>query len=400
MGTKRILVVDDEELSRDYLAHLLASHYEVVTVDNGEQAIQAASDDPAALVLLDVQMPGIDGYETCRRLKRNEQTAHCPVIFVSAHQQDEEILKGYEAGAADYFIKPFKPGELQVKVQQNIDLDEQRKALAQQLGDANKTALQALTDTSAYGAINLFLLEALKCDSFTSLAEKLFETTTTWGLQCVLQIRSEYETGEYTDQGQVSPIVKRVLSATAHQGRIRDFGKRTVFNDRHCSLLVKNMPLDDEVRYGNYKDYIARLIEGIEGRVIALINEHQVRQKSGQLRKVLDFILQTFRHIQHQNQTLRIGSASIVEQMLEDLNLTIDELGKVNDLSEESEAKVLAVGETCLEETNQLFSRGLKFNEQVESMVNLFEQTLTQAELTEKNLNALISSLTIPEVSD
>jgi len=400
MQTKRILVVDDEELNREYLSHLLSAHYTVTTVDSGEQAIHVASDDPPSLVLLDIKMPGMDGYETCQRLKEDERTQECPVIFVSSNDHEEEILRGYTVGAADYFVRPFKPDELQIKVQQNIEIDESRKALAQQLEDANRTAFQALTDTSAYGAINLFLLEALKCASFSALAEKLFETTSAWGLQCALQIRTGSDTGNHSDAGQVSPIEQRVLSATIDQGRIHDFGCRTVFSDRHCSLLVKNMPLDDEVRYGNYKDYIARLIEGVEGRVIALINEQQVKQRTTQLHKLLDFILQTFRHIQRQNQTIRIGSASIVEQMLEDLGLTIDEIGAVNELSEDSESKVLAVGEACLEQTNRLFSRGLKFNEQVEAMINLFEQTLGGTELTDTNLDALISSLTIPRVAD
>ena len=400
MNTKRILVVDDEELNREYLSHLLSAHYAVTTVDSGEQAIRVAGEDPPSLVLLDIKMPGMDGYETCQRLKEDERTQACPVIFVSSNDHEEEILRGYTVGAADYFIRPFKPDELQIKVRQNIEIDESRKALSQQLEEANRTAFQALTDTSAYGAINLFLLGALKCASFPALAEKLFETTTAWGLQCVLQIRTETHTGNHSDSGQVSQIEERVLSATMDRGRIHDFGCRTVFSDRHCSLLVKNMPLDDEVRYGNYKDYIARLIEGVEGRVIALINEQQVKQRTTQLRKLLDFILQTFRHIQQQNQTIRVGSASIVEQMLEDLGLTIDEIGAANELSEDSESKVLAVGEVCLEQTSQLFSRGLKFNEQVEAMINLFEQTLGGKELTDSGLETLISSLTIPSVAD
>ncbi len=400
MNAKRILVVDDEELNREYLTHLLSPHYDVTAVNDGEQAIQAASDDLPSLILLDIQMPGIDGYETCKRLKQDNQTHDCPIIFVSSNDREEEILKGYEVGAADYFVKPFQPDELQIKVQHNIEIDDQRKTLAQQLGDANKTAFQALTDTSAYGAMNLFLLESMKCNAIPKLAELLFETTVNWGLHSALQIISDGEAFYFSDSGQVSPMEKRVLAATRGKGRIQDFGVRTVYSDKHCSLLVKNMPLDDEVRYGNYKDYIARLIEGVEGRVVALVNEHRVSRRTAQLRNVLDFLLQTFRHIQEQNQVLRLGSANIVEQMLEDLNLTIDELGVSNDLSEDSEARVMGVGQACLNRTNQLFSQGLKFNEQVEALIKLFHETLKNPELTDANLNSLIESLVLPDVSE
>lgn len=400
MDAKRILIVDDEELNREYLTHLLSSHYTVTAVSDGEQAIQSASNDLPSLILLDIQMPGIDGYETCRRLKEDSQTHDCPVIFVSSNDQEEEILKGYEVGAADYFVKPFQPDELQIKVQQNIEADSQRKALALQLSDANKTAFQAMTDTSAYGAMNLFLLESLKCNTIPELAELLFETTATWGLHCTLQAYSDDGVAYYSDSGQASPMEERVLTVTHGKGRIQDFGVRTVYNDKHCSLLVKNMPLDDEVRYGNYKDYIARLIEGVEGRIISLINAQRVEQRTAQLRDVLDFLLKTFRHIQEQNKGLRLGSTTIVEQMLEDLNLTIDELGVTNDLTEGSEAKVMGVGQLCLKRTNQLFSQGLKFNEQVEALISLFHQTLQDQELTDAGLSSLIESLTLPEVAN
>lgn len=399
MNVKRVLVADDEELSRELLTHLLSPQYDVVAVENGEQTIKAVASEPPSLVLLDIQMPGIDGYETCRRLKQDARTSDCPVIFVSAKHEDKEILKGYEVGAADYLVKPIKPDELRFKVQQNIEYDEKRQALESRLTEANKMAFQALTDTSAYGAINLFLISALKCDSFDALAALLFETTSSWGLNCSLQIQVPDETLNFSDVGQVSPIEERVLSATIDRGRIHDFGARSVFADRHCSLLIKNMPIDDEVRYGNYKDYIARLIEGIEGRVCALLAEQTVRHRTEQLRKVLEFLLQTFRNIQTQNSQLRVGSATIVEQMLEDLNLTIDELGVVNDISEDSEARLLNVGEVCLNRTNALFSKGLKFNEQVESLISLFEQTLMREQITDQELATLIDSLAIPEVA-
>ena len=399
MGVRKILVADDEELNRDYLSHLLKPHYEVVAVGNGEQAIEAAVSDAPSLILLDIQMPGIDGYETCRRLKEQSQTRDCPVIFVSSKNQDEEILKGYAVGASDYFVKPFKPDELRVKVQKNIELHDQQEKLEQQLDDANKTAFQALTDTSAYGAINLFLLNSLKCSDGETLAETLLETTMSWGLDCCLQIRVPDRVINRSGGNRISPIEERVLSATANQGRIHDFGARTVFNDAHCSLLVKNMPVDDQARYGTYKDYLARLIEGVEGRVCALIAEQTVRMRTTQLRAVFDFLLQTLRHIQNQNYKLRLGSAGIVEQMLEELNLTIDELGVVNDLTEDSEAKLLRVGEDCLTRTNSLFSKGLQFNEQVECLVTLFEQTLVKRELSDADLEALMTSLKVPVVS-
>lgn len=394
----RILVVDDEELNRDLLVHLLKDEFETRVAEDGEQALKLAAEDVPDLILLDIQMPMLDGYETCRKLKENEVTRHSPVIFVSSNTQEEEILKGYEVGAADYFVKPFKQDELKLKIHQNIDLRNQHKAFEDRLDEANKVAFQALTDTSAYGVITVFLVDALKSESSEALAELLFNTTSNWGLHCTLQVRTPGGIENFADNKINNPIEDKVLSATVSHGRIVDFGPRTIFNDRHCSLLVKNMPVDDELTYGKYKDYLARLIEGIDGRVAAMIAEQTIRKRTQQIKSVFENMLNAFSGIQEQNYQLRSGSANIIEQMREDMQVTVSEVSVSDDLSEESESRILDVAEACLKNNNDLFDKGIKFNEQVATMISVFEQILQKDTLTETDLEKLVGSLATLEV--
>ncbi len=155
----RILVVDDEELNRDFLVHLLNDEFEMMVAGDGEQALKTAVDNVPDLILLDIQMPVLDDYEICRQLKQNEATRNSPVIFISSNTQEEEILKGYEAGAVDYFVKPFKQDELKLKIQQNIDLRNQHKAFEERLNEANKVAFQALLHPELKCAISGCLYE-------------------------------------------------------------------------------------------------------------------------------------------------------------------------------------------------------------------------------------------------
>ena len=389
----RILVVDDEELNRDLLVHLLKDEFEIRVAENGEQALKMAANEVPDLILLDIQMPMLDGYETCRKLKENELTQSSPVIFVSSNTQEEEILKGYEAGAADYFVKPFKQDELKLKIHQNIELRNQHKAFEAQLNEANQMAFQALTDTSAYGVITVFLVDALKAESSEALAALLFETTSNWGLRCTLQVRTPGGTSNFADNKIDNPIENKVLSATVAHGRIVDFGPRTIFNDRHCSLLVKNMPVDDELTYGKYKDYLARLIEGVEGRIAAMVAEATIRKRTQQIKNIFESMLNAFSGIQEQNYQLRSDSANVIEQMREDMQVTVSEIGISDDLSEASENRILDVAETCLKNNNALFDKGIKFNEQVSAMIGVFEQILQKDVLTETDLEKLVSSL-------
>jgi len=107
--TARILVVDDLEPNVKLLeAKLSAEYFDVVTAMNGPDAIEIAREEQPDIVLLDVMMPGMDGYEVCRRLKADEATAHIPVVMVTALDQQSDRLVGLEAGADDFLTKPVE----------------------------------------------------------------------------------------------------------------------------------------------------------------------------------------------------------------------------------------------------------------------------------------------------
>ena len=103
----RILIVDDTPASIKILAAKLTSeYYEVLTATDGPSALVAVESDAPDLVLLDVMMPGMDGFEVCRRIKDNPETTHVPVVMVTALGSTEDRVKGLEAGADDFLTKP------------------------------------------------------------------------------------------------------------------------------------------------------------------------------------------------------------------------------------------------------------------------------------------------------
>ncbi len=130
---ERILVVDDERLNINVLNELLKSKYKVMAAINGEQALKAASSkNPPDLILLDIMMPEMDGYEVCKILKADDQTKNIPIIFVTAMGQESDETKGLELGAADYLTKPISPVILEARVQTQIKLQRSRKVLIAQ----------------------------------------------------------------------------------------------------------------------------------------------------------------------------------------------------------------------------------------------------------------------------
>jgi DNA-binding response OmpR family regulator len=113
----RILVAEDERDILDLITFTLqyASH-EVIPAGNGEEALDKARQEHPDLVLLDVRMPRLTGYEVCQFLKSDERTRNIPVVFLSAKGQEAEINAGLEAGATEYLLKPFAPDQLIAKL--------------------------------------------------------------------------------------------------------------------------------------------------------------------------------------------------------------------------------------------------------------------------------------------
>ncbi|MDK1022686.1 MAG: hybrid sensor histidine kinase/response regulator [Gammaproteobacteria bacterium] len=122
---KRILIVDDERLNIDILTIFLEPDYTIIGALNGRQALEAAhSDPPPNLILLDVTMPEMDGYEICHRLKANQDTADIPVIFVTALDQEQDETLGFEVGAVDYIAKPIVPEIVKARIRIHLALQE------------------------------------------------------------------------------------------------------------------------------------------------------------------------------------------------------------------------------------------------------------------------------------
>jgi CheY-like chemotaxis protein len=117
----RILVADDDPVILRLLqVNFNLEGYEVHTATRGEEALEKARDHLPDVILLDVMMPGVDGWEVCRRLKEDQATAAIPVIFLSARAQDQDRRRGYELGVVAYVTKPFDPGELIEVVQRSL----------------------------------------------------------------------------------------------------------------------------------------------------------------------------------------------------------------------------------------------------------------------------------------
>ena len=154
---KKILIVEDEESIRGFLKiNLKRNGYEVIEVDNGEDGIKIAINEKPAIVILDVMLPGIDGFNVCKRIREEEK--NIGIIMLTAKSQDIDKITGLEYGADDYIVKPFNPMELLLRI----------KAILRRIGDEEEKR----TIEQGRFKIDTYAKKVFKSDKETDLTPK------------------------------------------------------------------------------------------------------------------------------------------------------------------------------------------------------------------------------------
>ncbi|MGN7613449.1 HD-GYP domain-containing protein [Magnetococcales bacterium HHB-1] len=217
--TGTVLIVDDERLNINLLVDLLGHDYTILIAKNGEQALKRASGEPVPdLILLDIMMPEMDGYEVLRRLKGGEETKHIPVIFVTAMGEVSNETRGFELGAVDYVTKPFSPPVVKARVQTHMALTLARKKLANQ-NDLLESKVRERTQA-------LILTQDITIHSLASLAET-----------------RDNETGNHIRRTQ--HYVRLLAEHLRDHPRFKD-----ELDDATIELLFKSAPLHDMGKVG------------------------------------------------------------------------------------------------------------------------------------------------------
>ncbi len=214
-----ILVVDDTPDNLALMSSLLKDRYKVKVANHGDKGLRIAmSDTPPDLILLDIMMPDIDGYEVCRRLKSNPRTQHIPVIFLTARSEVEDETQGLELGAADYITKPISPPIVLARVQAHLAL----KATADFLRDKSVYLEQEV----AKRTLDVQAIQDVTIMAMASLAET-----------------RDNETGNHIRRTQF--YVKRLALQLREHPRFSGF-----LNERTIELLFKSAPLHDIGKIG------------------------------------------------------------------------------------------------------------------------------------------------------
>ena len=341
-----ILVVDDDRIACALHRSLLAKHYDVITASNGEEALSICEKQMPDLLLLDAEMPNLNGYDTCRLLRKKTKT---PIIFATANRSIEEHMQAYDAGGSDLITKPVNAEILLRKVNVAIEQYRQTQRIEREKAELSRMAMGFLSNAGQNGTLLNFMRTSLRCSVYRDLAEQLLAATSSLNLECVIRIRHDNTQTALSHAGEPSPLELSILDHASEMGRIFQFKRRLVVNYDRVTILVSNMPSETEcTQSGVIRDNIAILAETAE----ALAENVDLRRESARQAERLQVALGSAEYALKslgEKQRNMMGDVRILLQQFVDdieksyawLNTTTEQEANINHLMERSVHQIL-----------------------------------------------------------
>jgi len=359
----RILIVDDSTDDIHFIMENLKQAYAVLVATSGEKALEMIAKGPRPdVILMDVEMPGMNGYEACRQIKKAPESCDIDVIFVSAHDSIDEKLAGYEAGGSDYLIKPVQTCELLQKVKLVIQDKDVRAAVESEKSEAMQTAMTAISSAGEQGVVVDFMRRSFSVASVKELASLVVEATSSYGLENSVQLRTSVGELNASSREPIPPLEQELLSRLKNVGRLRECGARFIGNFGAVTQLIKNMP-EDEGKRGRLRDHLALLLEGAEARLHALEMQQQLATLVVDANK-------TLQEIEAMQKQQKQTSIRIMDDAMKQLEASFMSCG----LTEEQEILLLGVVQNGVDKSLDNFEQGVMIDEKMREIIHSLER--------------------------
>ena len=252
------------------------------------------------------------------------------------------------------------------KIKKNLAHKEDKDRLSQEAKTAAEVALIAMGDSSYMGLCIQFLEKTYVTDNINDLARLLLQTTQNYGLNCSVQIRYDGVAVNMELDGMQRELESSLLTKMHTKGRYLEFANRAIINFPHISLLIKNMPVEDENKHGLFRDQLMILLQSTESRIGALVSEMQVKKQRAILEKMIGRTKDMLSTTDVRFVKLMTEGAQLIDSFVTQLDDKSKEMG----LTELQEEELGAIGSECLQKSALLFSSVLKLDSQFGRIVD------------------------------
>lgn len=369
----RILVVDDEPVSLALVAGILEEDYELLPgAGSGEEGLRRIRAEHPDLVLTDIVMPGMTGFDLCQSIKDDETTRDIPVLFLSGAMSMAEFLSGHDAGGEDFLSKPFQPIELRHAVANTLRITRERQRLAQDARTAFSTAMVAMSSAAEIGVVLNFIRSSYACRDYVQLADAVVAACGEFGLAACVRLHGRMGGLSRNREGASSALESSILERLAGFGRIVDFSHRTAISYDHVTLMITDMPREDEERYGRMRDQLAILAESTDARVQALDDSLEIEAKNRTLAGLVRQTQSALSDIDHRHRDNQNDARLIMHNMLGQVEQSFAQLG----LTTAQEDFLAGVLRDAVQQVMDLFNQGLAIDDHLTAVEKMLERNV------------------------
>lgn len=368
-----ILIVDDDLFMMDFTHEALSEHYRVITAESGNEALAIAREAHPQLILTDVLMPEINGYELCRMIKDDFDISDTPVLFLSALDGIEDRLQGFEAGGEDFVIKPVNPKVLLAKVAQVFKLIEERQQLKSQAQYATNTALLAMTSMSETGQVFEGFKRFNQATTQLELAQAMQAALALFDVESVVELLLPgAKSLALNKNGPATELEISVLKHLAGMDRITHFKTRMAITYPHVRALICNMPVEDPDRCGRLRDHLAMLVEAAEVRLESINIATQMARRNAVIADTIKSLSITLNNIDTMQRNGHANAALI----LNDVKFRIDGALAGLGLSERQENAIIGITQDGLENISNTLLAEAHFQDQLSATINELQKAI------------------------
>lgn len=362
MLSNQIFIVDDDPDNLDILVCSISDeNYDITTFTDPRLCLEAIEKGAPDLIISDVNMPHINGFELCKSIRAEERSADTPVIFLSALDDVHSIMQGYDAGGMDYLTKPYRPQELITKINKNLDSQKKLNSLNRKAKSAKKIAFEAMNDAERVNIIVRFMEDCVRLNQLEPISRKLFGILHPMGLRSSILVFSQGQELYFSDDQLDKPLEKRLLQKVHEglkarmetSGRLYEFNGRMIVSFEHLSLLIRNY---DSGKHGHLLDFLAGLLNGVEMKIFAVedaINNATLRRQEAD-----HLLIQAKDNIEHLHSALADGEKHLLKVMtllMSKLNKALDEFS----LTAEQKTSLSSLMEESMEELVRAYTAGV-----------------------------------------
>lgn len=384
-----ILAIDDDPRNHAIVKQILGELYTIAEVFDGQAGVEMAQSLRPDIILMDIMMPVLDGYEACRIITSDPELTGTPVLFLSAKESLSERLTCYEVGGADYLTKPFEHEELLAKVKKLADIAVARKHASARVSEANTVAFQAMVSASELGAYLQFIESAFRASTFAQVAEILKSGLAQMQLQCAAIVFTDDDPIIFSTDGEASPLETSIIMRSRDKGRLVDYKQRTLVNFSNVALLIKNMPTGDEVKYGQIRDNICILLSSIDAKLDNLKDKQRIEQQTDVLTRLVSTTNKAMKKLNSAQSATQGSIYGAIETVNSKMSLALMTMG----LTETQEDRINNILGTALIEIQALYDASETTGWEFSELINYIDDGFSSGAIDMVYLGSLLDKL-------